>query len=507
MKLQHLSVIFIIIMLPISLIISAYTQMQIDTLILQNQYDAKLMNATYDAVKAFDINTTGNDMSNIADALRKDIQAAISTFMTSFASNMGLDGSADRYVKPYVPALLFTLYDGYYIYAPTLTDDGYIYTLQPYNYYSIRYKNGDTDIVVNYTLDNYIVIYGYVNGKYTVKSGYLIAEKQEVNEETEIYEYVPVAQLNNNIIQTVDIVQRNVADSKYNAPTDPNGEYLYARNELYYIDSKSAINYYNEAKAFTNWVTSELGDIKPYHALRNNMSISEFEEDDFSIFSVSESNNPEKVDSNFNQHRMEVIENTIENNLNYAITAYANSAGANQTAYNFRLPKIDADDWVTISSNICMVSFVQGMPVGSRYYNNYAIVKSTTNKFFVDPNNIYYIEEGGEYYHKIDCPELDGEKNITGFSNYSFQKFSITADRNGVNTTIPYWRHTEKACYYCIVGNKYNSECGKDEKTGKLNIEKLSINKQKAYYTTVAREKYRQYTTTNYFGETNKETN
>lgn len=516
MKLQHLSIIFIIIMLPISLIISAYTQAQIDTLVLQNSYDAKLMDASYDAIKAFDINTMNNDLSNVADTVRDDINAAISTFMTSFSASMGVPGGTDRYIKPYVPAMLFTLYDGYYIYAPTLTDNGYTYTLQPYNYYSVRYQRGNTDIVVNYTLDNYIVIYGYVNGTYQVRSGYLVVNNRGVDSEDTIEEYVPVANINTNVVKIPD-TPVNVADPKYSKPvtSDEDGEYLYERNELYYIDANSAKNYYEESKNFTNWVIEELvrkNPIRASDAIRKG-DIKEFEEDTL-IFNINENNNPEDINSPFNQHRMDVIKNSIQDNLNYAITAYANSAGADkETSYNFRLPEINADEWVTISSNICMVTFVQGMPVGTRYYNNYSIVKSTTNKFFVDPENIYYIDYNDKNketraYHKIDCPYLNKDSTqITGFSNYNFQRFSISAPNGtgGADQTINYYRHPEGACYYCIVGGHYESENNCRDEYGNLQVDKLPDNKKDAYYKAIGREKYNQYTTTDYFGEKNKQ--
>ncbi len=514
MKLQHLSVIFIIIMLPISLIISAYTQAQIDTLVLLNSYDAKLMYASYDAIKAFDINTMNNDLSNVADTVRDDINAAISTFMTSFSASMGVPGGTDRYIKPYVPAMLFTLYDGYYIYAPTLTENnGFAYTLQPYNYYSVRYYiDSDNDIVVNYTLDNYIVVYGKIHGKYQVNSGYLIADDNIlVGEENTIEEYVPVANINNNV---VEIDKRNVADQKYSKPvtSESDGEYLYESNDSYYIAYNSAQEYYTKAKEFTNWVNENLNGIEVGHARRNGKEIPEFQGDNTKIFDIGPSNNPEDINSRFNQHRMEVIKNSIQDNLNYSISAYAASAGANEeTKYNFRLPQINPDEWVTISSNICMVAFVQGMPVGTRYYNNYSIVQSTTNKFFVDPENIYYIQEGGDgCYHKIDCPNLKEDGGtITGFSNYNFQKFTVKISNGGETTKQTYYRHDEGACYYCIVGdtyrlsNEYNSNL-RDE-YGNLQVNKLSNNKKDAYYKAIGREKYNQYTTTNYFGEKNKQ--
>lgn len=112
-------------------------------------------------------------------------------------------------------------------------------------------------------------------------------------------------------------------------------------------------------------------------------------------------------------------------------------------------------------------------------------------------------KNGNEYYHKIDCPELkENGGKITGFSNYDFQLFNVTISNDGTDTKMDYWRHEEKACYYCIVGNRYESE-NRDE-FGNIQPEKLTINKKNAYYTAVGREKYRQYATTNYFGDANK---
>ena len=63
MKLQHLSVIFIIIILPISMVLSQYTNSHIKTIENQTQYNTKLINATYDAMKAFKVNTVNNRYS------------------------------------------------------------------------------------------------------------------------------------------------------------------------------------------------------------------------------------------------------------------------------------------------------------------------------------------------------------------------------------------------------------------------------------------------------------
>ena len=64
MKLQHLAIIFVLIIMPISIVMSSYIQNQIDAITLQTNYDTALVSATYDAVKAFQLNTTNNMYSS-----------------------------------------------------------------------------------------------------------------------------------------------------------------------------------------------------------------------------------------------------------------------------------------------------------------------------------------------------------------------------------------------------------------------------------------------------------
>ena len=95
---------------------------------LQNQYDAKLLNSTRDALSAFEINTANEDLSSVSDSLRTIIEASSNVFINTLSTNLGMSNASKSYIEPYVPSLLYTLYDGYYIYAPTrvptvLTDD------------------------------------------------------------------------------------------------------------------------------------------------------------------------------------------------------------------------------------------------------------------------------------------------------------------------------------------------------------------------------------------------
>ena len=115
MKIQYLAMIFVIIIVPISLIMSAYIQNQIDAIQMQADFDRNLINATYDAVKGFQINTTNNKYSSISDSKIRDIEAAVNTFYNTLNTAMVQYSYSVDDVKLYIPALLFTLYDGLYI--------------------------------------------------------------------------------------------------------------------------------------------------------------------------------------------------------------------------------------------------------------------------------------------------------------------------------------------------------------------------------------------------------
>ena len=82
MKLQNMAVIFIIIILPISMVLADYTASRVDTLRLQISYDEKLDNATADAVEAFQMNTFNGDESVLANYKIENIEAAVNAFYT-----------------------------------------------------------------------------------------------------------------------------------------------------------------------------------------------------------------------------------------------------------------------------------------------------------------------------------------------------------------------------------------------------------------------------------------
>lgn len=87
MKIQSLAIIFIIIILPMSLVFASYTQSRVETISLQTTYDSKLNDATHDALKAYQLNSFMNDTGSLTNSKIRDIEASVNIFFISLSTN------------------------------------------------------------------------------------------------------------------------------------------------------------------------------------------------------------------------------------------------------------------------------------------------------------------------------------------------------------------------------------------------------------------------------------
>ncbi len=627
MKLQNMTVIFIIIMIPIILVVSYYIGLQINTITMQKNYTVKLQTAAKDSIQALEINTVewNSASSNLADSKRRDVLAAINTFTTSLANGMGIGGAGKGRIQTYIPAIVYTMYDGYYIYSASLMKDqdtdkdgltqfnadgtiksnekSYQYILKPYSPYSARYANENVDVTVNYTLDNYIRVYGTVNGEYQTKEGYLVvcdrAEGVEVDEvkDGSISEIkyrgavIKPETLKENVYADGEVGEYSYIYDQYDnklywdKKADPNedgvteGNYfsvdkynnkVYLQNALpegdagfsitnrfrkisipmydnredewtvqkvfqilnpgggykFYYENQSgafveftsvenidgsdnkklagvevekdkdfsAINYCVESYVFTKWVTKNLGSItvgdmkSPTVGQYNNVDNAKNK----NIFAINPSNNPDPENdvayatSVLAQHKKDIIINTIEKNLSQA-TEQAKKMNPN---YEYRLPQLSYDEWEQALSNISIIAFMQGMPIGLKYYNNYAIATSTLNKEFVDPDELYFAGKDDQYYHQRQCEQATGSDYV-GYRSIDYVAKSYEKSDNGTTSTKYYYPHanstnSELECYYCLV----NRSTYKNNGRWKGNL--LYKNWSDSYYNALARERYMQ---------------
>lgn len=464
MKVQDLAIIFIIIIIPISLVISIYTQYQIQTVNTQTLYDGKLTSATYDAIRAFQINTTSSATSELTNSKTRDLEASVSTFRNSIKSMFSLAGYSNDAVDRYVPALVYTLYDGFYIYSPyknIANEDGTIkdgsgegqYGLKPYISYSCKYKtsNGNIDVVITYALDNHVSVQGTIGNEYVNKEGYLIdnitvsGDDVKYNgveiEKENVKQYLPLydggSGNSKNIMQCIKLngttyyldEQSNVIRARLNDTTltiqSSAGQNEYNKWTSGIQNNALAQKYYKDAKEFSDWFKSSgLENLKYSDAIDTDVdsegNVTEhkiWENNNNTIFDFNNTTNYNKnienESSNFNEHRLAIIRHKIEVNLAIAIANYNTYSGASDNV--FQMPKLSEEEWDSIIHNISLISFLQGLPIGGKIYNGYSIVTNSESKEVVLENNIYILgkntDNNQRQYFKIGDYGLSNEGN------------------------------------------------------------------------------------------------
>ena len=525
MKIQTLAVIFVIIMLPISLVLSVYTQNQMTTLNLQSKYDSRLIDSTYEAIKTFQINTLANSSSDVASSKIRDIEASINSFFSSVANNFGLSEYNADTIKEYMPAIVYTLYDGYYIYSPYTNninninvkeDSSYqnkqtLQGLKPYVYYSCRYKVGsNSDFVITYSLDNYITIQGTINGVGVNKSGYLLDNiiingntikyrNIEISSSENLQEYI--ANEESGTPELLQYIQKNgvkyYKNNNNRVFSIVNGKRIYltdttARTYINEINNnQSAINYYKKAKEFTDWVKNNniLKNLTFGNAVEENGNT--ITDKDGTVNGLSgntkifESDNNisiEDTKSNFNEHRTAVIRYSIQKNLAMAI---ANFNKYSSSTNEFQMPNLSEEDWYSLINNVSCISFLQGLPIGGKIYNGYAVANNNKTQEFVSKESIYILSDDS-YYHRVNENNLNEKSNLQGFFNVDFERKVYSVG----DTKAYVYPHNQVGSYDSIVTQTQTEPKFYENENTYLSDK---TNLAKAYYTALGRERYSMY--------------
>lgn len=554
MKLQNLCIIFVVIVLPISIILTAYTKNRVETINIQAQYDSKLNDATHDALKAYQINSYSNETSDLTNAKINDIKASVNTFFNSLSSNFSSLGYTKSSIQDYVPALVYTMYDGYYIYSkytntwdndtiqmvqdqeseiiaeeeaqygvgastyvPDFVNGEDLYGLKPYVYYSCRYKVGtETDVVITYSLDNYIQIQGRVRMldgtiKTVSRYGYLLSDVQKDGNN---YRYkgtlIPENEgtLRENMCKD-DTIYKNVPYIKKNGArhyinpnnsseviSNFNGTYVTQNlsngNAIKEIEeNRSAKMYYEESLEMKDFImNSDLKDLSTRdivdlqtgerYGTRNDNPYITLDK----IFDFGNGEGIESERSNFNTHRMDVIRYSIERNLSIAISNYNHYSSSVTT--DFQMPKLKEIDWDKIMDNISIISFFQGANIGGKIYNGYSIITNTKNEDVVMEDSIY-----------IKTSDSNGNIELRHITDTNLNDSNAEIGVLNVNTEI---RQSPSGQYYMPVTGKlsYDSIIMKNnvaEYNGNLMqyIDSLSPKLRTLYYTALGRERYSLY--------------
>ena len=141
-------------------------------------------------------------------------------------------------------------------------------------------------------------------------------------------------------------------------------------------------------------------------------------------------------------------------------------------------------DWDKIQNHICVLSFLQGLPIGSKYYNDYVILTNDKNEEYISKDAIYITtQEPGSSnieYHQPGCSRLiedddtdsmrviPPEQFREAYYNIDFLRQTVRISEGNYIYFYPQAKYNAElnrnntctACYNCIVNssNTYDIE-------------------------------------------------
>lgn len=431
MKIQHWAIIFIIIILPISIISRNVISKKNLLLRDETRYNNVIDNATYDAVSQ--ILEISEELGYGADIPMTEavLDAAIDRFFNTLCVNFNLPfnrENAEAYFCQYIPAIVIVGYDGLYVYSYDSTASGYDFKLKPKIPYAYEYAPNPAKpkqtVTVNFTLDNYAKIYfsgdsflvgapdnnGNIDAYGThILEGY-VGEPLDVDQNgvDDLNDYYDI----NNSWLLIECTSGD--EYEYTDNNDPYGIYIDEHDEAWkreaYIKNQVTMYTDNLSYILKEWAKCGVG---------GNDNIAEY----MDIFYEDGANQDYKYDdegkvllnaSNFHTLRRETIINLITSVLKQEFNEHNYYTDMMGVTYNFNLPDIGREQWNNTIDDISVLSFFQGMPVGvDMYYNNYSLGGSR-----IVQANYYYGEtvlddSGNEHnvYHKHYCPLIPRDDN------------------------------------------------------------------------------------------------
>ena len=181
----------------------------------------------------------------------------------------------------------------------------------------------------------------------------------------------------------------------------------------------------------------------------------------FSIIGNNTDNDKLEIatDCTFYTHKLNVIRNSIQYNLNLAMSTYNYTTGF---MFDYQMPVLDEGEWEKILTNVSLVSFMQGYSCGLKMYNNYKIVTSTNNELTIIPDELYYVKKRDynnedAIYHKIDCEDFIKNFDSSNDEYIAFTSKDVKYDKLYEKKETSYrYDHKNLACYECVNDRNYN---------------------------------------------------
>jgi hypothetical protein len=557
MRIQNLAVIFVIIILPITLVLQAYIRNLTNVTNIEARYNEILMGSTYDAVRAYQMNTINNDYSGVNTSRQRDVKASVNSFFNSLATGLHKSGSTKAAMNEYVPALLFNLYDGFYVYGPynnvasvgsdndgdntqdttgpdskkinnkrpffnenVVNTENTIYGVKPFTYYSCEYAaNGQYDITINYTLDNYIAVSGWIDD--STKDGITISGAGYYIDGQNTQVVDTVREFLNNSINgglTVKAPGKNGSSDALDIKAETLGEYVSLYDRVYmkgpnntnriindmngavyaryyrYINYNNTKYYFDDCVNTSNTTYSEANGTPPIFTLtnhsRNYISLDQLitlaNYQGWTTDVDNNNGNPVTKDESYSVAKQ--FSNDIKGNPNWAekyfkdvnpYYYYKKAKAFSDEMYKY-LSKIDLSDLGVIKNNAFNTQYKMTVRTGEQVSNNSYIISDYTTKKVFDykaASNNPELDSSAFNAHRMDVIAKTVESALIktvsslndyyGSNSYIYEMPTISMKdwhsiANGI-TVAAFMQGVPIGNYkffnnYCIIGNTTNKE-------------------------------------------------
>ena len=410
MKIQHWAIIFVIIILPFSILCRYKIQMKLSVLKEETRYNNIIDNATYDAVSQILEISEELEYGKNVPLTPGVCEAALDRFFTTMAVNFNVNpvrstksgeefvSSAQEFFSQYIPAVVIVGYDRMAIYS--YSGDRYIEVSS--GDYSAEIP--DSGVTAHFTLDNKVTLdfpnsYKFPNPEmnpldsstfFTNKLIGYVGEPLDFNmngiddwlEDLDGNGTADIYEIDNDENGTPDIKENpTIWDpygiSGYGFSTPDQKKYIdsmlttFTDNISYillqeYIQNPLEENYNALARLL---VSEDLSKIDT-STLQNLINLGLINQD----YKYSGDGLVSQEASDFHKLRRNTIINKIQDGLNDAFNKYNLYADLMGVTYEFHIPEIGMDEWNNTIDDIAVLAFVQGLPLGyDTYYNNYSL--------------------------------------------------------------------------------------------------------------------------------------